>query len=106
MVERIKAEIGTAPFQAIAERHGVSDTTVRAIADGRTWKHVAGKIRRRNFNYKLSPSDVLDIRARHAAGEMQKTLAAEYGVVPSAISQIVHYRRRPRPESERVYAIS
>lgn len=39
-------------------------------------------------NTKLSAADVTDIRARLASGEMQKSIAASYGVQPRAIGDI------------------
>lgn len=38
----------------------------------------------------LTPADVRIIRARVAAGEWQKVVAASYGIAPNTVSSIVH----------------
>jgi hypothetical protein len=40
----------------------------------------------------LSIEVARDIRARWAAGEMQKDIAAHYGLIPAYVCQIVHHR--------------
>ncbi|MDJ0461566.1 HNH endonuclease [Streptomyces sp. H27-C3] len=47
----------------------------------------------RNGNAKLTPQQVSEIRARHAAGELQRTLGKEYGVSRGQVSRIVLGRR-------------
>ena len=42
---------------------------------------------------RLTAGQVLDIRARHAAGESQTFLAGEYGVTVQNIWLIVHRRK-------------
>lgn len=51
---------------------------------------------------KLTDAQVLEIRARYQAGGiMQKDLAEEYGVVPSAISHLIRGRRDGLPSIRR-----
>ena len=45
--------------------------------------------RGRSSTRRLTPESVIDIRTRRAAGDRPVDLAAEYGVTPSNISQIV-----------------
>lgn len=47
----------------------------------------------RNGNAKLTPQQVSEIRARHTAGELQRTLGSEYGVSRAQVSRIVLGRR-------------
>lgn len=47
----------------------------------------------RHGQSKLTAAQVLSIRERHAAGEMQKTLAHEFGVCIAQINNIVHKRQ-------------
>jgi hypothetical protein len=44
----------------------------------------------RVISSKLTEDDVREIRRRHAGGELQATLSAEYGIVQSGISAIIH----------------
>lgn len=46
----------------------------------------------RHHRSKLTEAQVRDIRARHEAGEQQKTMAAEYGVTSYAVWAIVNRR--------------
>lgn len=47
----------------------------------------------RNGMAKLTEIKVREIRARWAAGETQRAIAAYYGVAPSAVHEIVHRQR-------------
>jgi len=53
----------------------------------------------RATNHKLTWPAVRDIRARHAAGESQHSLAREHGVSQPAIHCIVHGKTWPEPTS-------
>jgi hypothetical protein len=48
---------------------------------------------RRGERVTLTASDVREIRRRRAAGEMQKSIAAEFGVDPSTVSKVVSGER-------------
>ncbi len=47
----------------------------------------------RNANARLTDALVLELRARHAAGESQSALAREHGVTQSLVSQVVRRTR-------------
>jgi hypothetical protein len=53
-------------------------------------QHLHGE---RSGSHKLTSAAVVDIRARVASGEMQKTLADEYGVAHNTVSNIMSRRR-------------
>jgi HNH endonuclease/helix-turn-helix protein len=46
----------------------------------------------RNFNARLTPESVREIRCMHAAGARQKELAARFGVAPNTISTVLSRR--------------
>ena len=46
-----------------------------------------------NHAAKLTEAQVLEIRARCAAGEMQRVVAAQYGVTQSSVSYIVSRKK-------------
>jgi hypothetical protein len=52
-----------------------------------------GAIGERNQGAKLTWEDVDEIRELHALGVMQKVLAERYGVWPTTIADITHWRK-------------
>jgi transcriptional regulator len=90
--------------QAIAESFGVARETVSCICRGRAWKYAAledldgsratreelGTAARgsHNGNAKLTAEQVIQVRARRAAGESQQRIADDFGVSQANISEI------------------
>lgn len=81
---------------ALGRAFGISPDAVRHVLTGKTWGHVPGEVvpvrvsRGEALSQaKLTAADIPVIRARCAAGELQKDLAVEYGVCKQAISNIV-----------------
>lgn len=67
-------------------------------ASGYSWseeakKKFSEKQRLAPNSAKFTPEIIRSIRNRHAAGELAKDLAEEYGTTPAYISSIIHYRR-------------
>lgn len=87
------------PTKVLAERYGVSDTTVRNIRNGRRWRVVPP--RTLPLNIKLSDADIEAIRRDT---RNQSEIARAYGVKPSTINKIVRGRRRTEP-SPRDYLV-
>lgn len=89
--------------KTIERKYGITPTTISAIATGREWSHLPGacaprQVRphgivasrgERHGNSKLQAPQVLEIRARRAAGESTFKLAAEFGVEAQTIGLIV-----------------
>lgn len=80
---------------ALASMFGVSSQTILGIITGRLWHHLyPGKqgysLHRGEGHvaHKLTESDVKEIRQRIAQGETGASLAREYAVSPSVISEI------------------
>jgi DNA-binding XRE family transcriptional regulator len=93
---------GTASQEELAFEFGVTRWTIRHITSNKRWKHIPAErstVERLALNesyesYKLTPSQVLSIRERYAAGlASQVALAAEYGVSRTAIYHIVYGKR-------------
>lgn len=80
---------------ALAREFGVTQPVMSRAISGKTWAHVPGPIETppNSRQAKLTDEIVVECRRRYAAGESQTVLAAEFGVVPSAISQAVHGRK-------------
>lgn len=84
----------------IAERFGVTQSRVSAIALGNSWKHLergrrqrrrGAKRGERNKNAKLNASDVLVIREIHEAGESSRaSLAQRFDVSLSTIDRVIN----------------
>lgn len=91
-------QIGEPTLADLAARYGVGKSTIRYIVHGRTWKHLdgvcTGNFRSRatagsrNAQAKLTESDILTIRESIATGCRVETIAVQFGVSSSAISQI------------------
>jgi DNA-binding XRE family transcriptional regulator len=83
---------------ALAEDYGVSRGTINSIVAGYSWRCVTGKeaVRKRrpsgeDCRYsKLTAQEVLEIVQRCEAGELQKDVAADYGVARTTISSVVN----------------
>lgn len=67
----------------IAERHGVSTSSVRTMMSRLGWKAT----RTTRLDRRMPPDEVL--AARRAAGERVRDLAAEFGVTPPAICKAI-----------------
>lgn len=91
---------------ALGRRFDTSPQNILAIVRGEAWCHVEGEalpveveVRRRDQRggthnmAKLNEQDVHAIRARVAGGEVQRHLAAEYGVSVTTICNIVQRKR-------------
>ncbi len=87
------------PF--LASCYGVAQSTISKIVRQYRWSSVPSesdlsnlwvdsKRGERSPCAKLTEQKVREIRAKYASGEMQKTLAAEYGVSKGAILSVVH----------------
>lgn len=85
----------------VAERFGVSDVTVSAVARGRTWSHVPdendapayraglkGARGENNGNARLTSQQVQEIRRFLADRVPQRAIASRYGVSQGLISKI------------------
>lgn len=89
-------------YRQLGAAFGVTKATIQAIAEGRTWQHVTGSpasldviVPRKRIlrgseagSSKLAAAQVLSIRARLAAGELGKAVAAELNLSASQISAI------------------
>lgn len=79
--------------QEIALAFGIPQATASAAITGKTWAHVPGPVPpqrgERHHQAKLSDAEVAEIRGRHSSGEQQVSLAREFGVSKSLVSQIV-----------------
>lgn len=75
----------------MAKEFGVSVSAISRAVRGTTWRHVeAPAVRREGPRHaRLSPTDVVAIRRRHAAGERQTDLARDFGVSWSAVHEVV-----------------
>jgi hypothetical protein len=87
---------------ALARQFNTSTTAILRVVSGDTWLHVDGQAEplalpapapkargERHSHAKLTEALVREIRARVAAGEVQRHLAAEYGVSVATICNIV-----------------
>lgn len=86
---------------SIAKSYGVGESTISAVAHGRTWLHVPaerivdGDFVRRGEEQalaKLTEEKVREARILHAAGETFTALAARYGVSRPAIANAITRR--------------
>lgn len=88
---------------ALARQFGVSATVIAHALTGETWGHVSGEAAaiplppalpkargERHSQAKLTEAQVREIRSRVAAGEVQRRLAAEYGVNVATVCNIVN----------------
>jgi predicted transcriptional regulator len=80
----------------IGKEMGVSQSLVSSIVRGEKWAHIKNTRPTKRVDLRLSDEDVKTIRRRVAAGEMQKTLAAEFGVCSATVSEIVRLKKRTR----------
>ncbi len=85
----------TLPRSAIARHFQISDTQVGSILSGESWAHVtadgaviARKVLRERR--KLTPAEVLEIRALAAAGVTQRSIAAQFNLTKGSVFVIVH----------------
>ena len=83
-------------IRALAASYGIAFGVARKALNGEAWGHIAAEpvaLRPSRGEVlpqaKLTAADIPVIRARCAAGEPQKDLAAEYGVCKQSISNIV-----------------
>lgn len=107
-VREIRAafELGATALD-LAERYGISGGLMSALVAGRIWAHVPVVSRdeqrwsRRRVpggqgeqcpTHKLTEADVIEIRARAAAGESMYSLGPRYGVSQATIADAVHRR--------------
>jgi hypothetical protein len=93
---------GHGQLSALARRFKTTPQNIRAIVTGKAWAHVTGNaepvtdltfvprpVGERASRSLLTEAAVREIRARVAAGAVQRHLAAEYGVSPATICNIV-----------------
>ena len=82
-IPAIRASEGT--HASVAERYGVSVATIRAVRDGRSWKHVptGPGDKPGNRKAKVTPGDVAAIRA---SAEPADALAERYGISVASIN--------------------
>jgi hypothetical protein len=90
-VRVIKDLIGTMSYCQISRLFRVTDSVIREIALGRSWKHVPGGFGgTKSFRSKLSDEDVLNIRRRYRLGEIQEAIASDFGISRTSVSMIVN----------------
>jgi hypothetical protein len=89
LVIRARAAAGES-ISTLAGEFGVSDGNISVIACGSKWRHIGGPRSRRVRQTKLSPSEVLAIRERAAAGERFSSLRAAYRINRKTLVEIVH----------------
>lgn len=94
-VREVRRRLAAGELQrAIAAEMGISQTSVSKVQRGVRWAHVEGPCWARsgvgegNGAAKLTEAKVVEIRRRLAAGEFQRVIASDMGVVQSLISQI------------------
>lgn len=80
------------PLKDIAERFGVSDGAIHAVATGRKWSHLPGAQKPRLK--RLTNEEREEIIGRLEVGETHHSIAEDYGVSRSAVSQINRKRKR------------
>ena len=85
----------------LAREFGVTQSTVLDIVYGRSWRHLPlgydpaqVKPKTRHASQKLTDDEVLEIRARYAAGEKQVALGKEFGVAAGYVSCLVNRKYR------------
>jgi hypothetical protein len=78
----------------VAKEFKVGTVTLREAVKARWGDNPPSIVYKRREGAKLSAQDVVDILARVANGEMQKTLATEYGVTAATINGYVKHRVR------------
>ena len=90
---RIAFEIANGPLGAAEARHTCDNppccNPAHLVAGTHAQNMADMAARGRSSTRRLTPESVIDIRTRRAAGDRPVDLAAEYGVTPSNISQIV-----------------
>jgi len=74
------------PYTKLAEKYGVSPSTIASAASGANWRHVGGRRRRRY----LTKEQVRAIRVSHSEGARGKDLATRFDVTQGLISGIVN----------------
>jgi hypothetical protein len=87
---------------ALAAEFGISRKMIDPLVRGKCWKYSGGPIREafgtaseimrgsRHPNSKLSEADVVEIIRRRTAGEIRKTIAADFQIAESVISKIMY----------------
>lgn len=81
----------------VGAHYGVDESTIRAITEGRTWKHLGGsrsRVDRRlrgaaNKTSKLTKEKVVEARRLHADGVTYTSLGERYGVSRVAIRNAI-----------------
>lgn len=90
---RIAFEIANGPLGDAEARHTCDNppccNPAHLVAGTHAQNMADMAARGRSSTRRLTPESVIDIRTRRAAGDRPVDLAAEYGVTPSNISQIV-----------------
>lgn len=79
-------------LDSLAEKFGVSRSTVADAVKGACWKHVPGKRLETDARVKLSPADILEIKSMYRGkgnGPTQASIARMFGVTQARIGQIV-----------------
>lgn len=88
MAIREQAAQGGQTYEEIGAPYGVGGSNVSVIVRGAHWRHLPLVPRRGKRSYKLSRDDMAALKRRYAAGEMQKHLAAEFGVTRPVVSRV------------------
>lgn len=83
---------GGTPHRVLAARYGVSKSEVSAVVIGRKWQHIEGALEPRAK--RLSTEARAEIVAMVTAGLTQEEVASKYGVTRSAVSQMMHRKRK------------
>lgn len=82
--------------QSLAARFGVTNPHISRIVRGLTWQHthqpVADASHQRHGNAKLTRDQVIDIRARYAAGQPKRSIARDLGINRATVVNVINGR--------------
>lgn len=80
-----QAYLAGASINHLAQQHGVDRDVVRRILND----HQIPRTPRPGGTPKLTPAQVLQLRADHTTGDSYRTLATRYGITPTAAAKII-----------------
>ncbi len=75
-------------IEDIAKKFSVAVTTISAISEGITWKHVGPVIWTRRKTKKITDEQVLEIKSMLRSGEIQSDIANKFGITQGQVSRI------------------
>ncbi len=86
---------GKGSYRALAEKYGVSPSTVQAVVAGRRFTADPGPITQPRPKKRLSPEEIQRIRELYRAGTSRAELARQFGVHRATIDRAVTGRTHP-----------